>query len=117
MEILLEQQKTTQFLLATLMNMNPELKAALPAAVPSPPLLLRSVAYGSIVSRSNSREEESVQRLHSSANVPISPQVNVVAVKDWAPTSSALYATHGVVTRGGTTMHAARDDGEGAEGD
>ena len=48
--ILLEQQKTTQFLLAALMNMNPELKAALPTADPSPPLLLGTVVSGSIVS-------------------------------------------------------------------
>ena len=43
--ILLEQLKTTQFLLAALMNMNLELKAALPIAGPSPPLLLGSVAF------------------------------------------------------------------------
>ena len=48
--ILLEQHKTTQFFLATLMNMNPEMKTAFPTAGPSPPLLLGSVASRSIVS-------------------------------------------------------------------
>ena len=81
------------------MNMNPELKAALPIAAPSPPLLLRSVASGSIVSRSNSRKEEVVGHVRSPANVPISLTVNVVAVKDRTSTSSALHGTDGVVTR------------------
>ena len=93
--ILFKQQKTTQFLLAALMNMNVELKATLPAAAPSPPLLLGSVASGSIVSRSNSRKEEAVQHLHSPANVLISPAMNASAVKDRTPMSSTLHPSSG----------------------
>ena len=108
-EILLEQQKKTQLLLATLMNMNLELKAALSTASPSPPLLLGSVASGSIVSQSNNRKEEAFECVHSSGTM------NAVAVKDWTSTSSALHGTHSVVTRAETGMPTAGDDG-GVEG-
>ena len=114
--ILLEQQKTTQFLLAALMNMNPKLKAALSTAIPSPSLLLGSVASGSIVSQSNSCEEEAIRRVHSPNTVRISRTVNVVAVKDWTSMSSALHGTHGVVTRAEMRMPAAGGDGGGVEG-
>ena len=92
------------------MNMNPELKAALPTASPSPPLLLGSVASGSIVSRSNSREEEAFGCVHSLGTV------NAVAIKDRTSMSSALHGTHGVVTRAETGMPVAGDDGGGVEG-
>ena len=108
--ILLEQQKTTQFLLAALMNMNPEMKIALPTACPSPPLLLGSVASGSIVSRSNSHKEEAVGRVHSPTIV------NAGAVKDWTSMSSALHGTDDVVTRAETGMPTVGDDGGGAKG-
>ena len=69
------------------------------------------------MSRSNSREEEAVGCIeHSPANVPISPTVNVVAMKDWTPTSSALYDTHGIVIRAKMGMPATSDDRGGAEG-
>ena len=71
---------------------------------------LGSVASGSIVSRSNSREEEAVGRVHSPAIV------NAVVVKDRTSTSSALHHTHSVVTRAETGMSAAGDDRRGAEG-
>ena len=68
------------------------------------------------MSRSNSREEEAVGRVHFPTNVPISSTVNVVAMKDRTPTSSALYGTHDVVIKAKTGMPTVGDDGGGAEG-
>ena len=70
-----QMQQTTNMLLTTFMKMNPDLLQALPAGSPSPPLMIGSGASGSLLSGSNTREEEVAQLLEEEGNDSILPAV------------------------------------------
>ena len=81
-QIMMQMQQTTNMLLVAFMKMNPNLLQALPAATPSALFMLGFVASGSLLSGSNSREEEAIQPAHREAIDPISPAVVPPGVED-----------------------------------
>ena len=68
-------QQTTNMLLAAFMKMNPDLLQALPAASPSPPLMIASGASGSVLGGSSTREAEPAPLPEEEESHPIPPFV------------------------------------------
>ena len=66
-------QQTTNMLLTAFMKMNPDLLEALPAASPSPPLMIASGASGSVLGGSNTREAEPAPLPKEGESHPIPP--------------------------------------------
>ena len=92
-------QQTTNMLLAAFMKMNPDLLQALPTASPSPPLMIGSVASGSLLSGSSTREAEAAQVLEEEANDPIPPTVVCRRIQEDSPTSPAMHPSLAEVRR------------------
>ena len=86
-------------LLAAFMKMNLDLQQALLAATPSPPLMIRSVASGSLLSGSSTREAKAAQLPQREANNPIPPTVVRCHIQDDSPTSLAMHPSPTKVTR------------------
>ena len=68
-------QQATNMLLAAFMKMNPDLLHALPAASPSPPLMIASGASRSVLGGSSTREAELAPLLDEEESDPIPPPV------------------------------------------
>ena len=66
-------QQTTNMSLAAFMKMNPDLLQALPAASPSPPLMIASGASGSVLGGSSTREAELAPLPEEEESHPIPP--------------------------------------------
>ena len=98
-QMMRQTQQTTNMLLAAFMKMNPDLLQALPAASPSPPLMIGSVASGSLLSGSSTREAEATQLPEEEANDPIPPVVVRRRIQEDSPTSSAMHPSPVEVTR------------------
>ena len=92
-------QQTTNMLLAAFMKMSLDLLQALPAASPSPLLMIGSVASGSLLSGSSTREAEAAQLPKEEANDPIPPAVVRCRIQEDSPTSSAMHPSPAKVTR------------------
>ena len=98
-QMMRQTQQTTNMLLAAFMKMNPDLLQALPAASPSPPFMIGSVASGSLLSGSSTREAKAAQLPEEDANDPISPAVVRHRIQDDSPTSSAMHPSPTKVRR------------------
>ena len=81
LQMMRQMQQITNMLLAAFMKMNLDILQALSAASPSPPLMIGSVASGSLLSGSSTREAEAAQLLEEEANDPIPPAMAVVAYR------------------------------------
>ena len=98
-QMMRQTQQTTNMLLAAFMKINPDLLQALPAANPSPPLMIGSVASGSLLSGSNTREAEAAQLPEEEANESILPAVVRRRIQDDSPTSSTMHPSPAKVKR------------------
>ena len=99
LQMMRQTQQTTNMLLAAFMKMNPDLLQALPAASPSPPLMIGSVASGSLLSGSNTREAEAAKLPEIEANDPIPPAVVRRRIQEDSPTSPAMHPSSAEVKR------------------
>ena len=86
-------------LLAAFMKMNPDLLQALPAASPSPPLMIGSVASGSLLSGSSTREAEATPLPEEKEIDPIAPPVVCRRVQEDSLRSPAMHPSPAEVTR------------------
>ena len=75
LQMMRQTQQTINMLLAAFMKMNSDLMQALPAASPSPSLMIRSGASGSLLSGSSTREAEAAPLPEEEQNDPIPPVV------------------------------------------
>ena len=91
LEMMRQTQQTTNMLLAAFMKMNPDLLQALPAASPYPPLMIRSVASGSLLSGSSTQEAKAAQLPEEEANDPIPLAMVRRRIQEDKPTSSAMH--------------------------
>ena len=98
-QMMRQTQQTTNMLLAAFMKMNPDLLQALPAASPSPPLMIGSVASRSLLSGSSTREAKATQLPEEEANDPIPPAVVRRRIQEDSPTSLAMHPSPVKVTR------------------
>ena len=103
LQMMRQTQQTTNMLLAAFMKMNPDLLQALPAASPSPPLIIGSVASGSLLSGSNTREAEVAQLPEEEGNDPIPPVMVHHRIQEDSPTSSAKHPSPAKVIRAEAT--------------
>ena len=94
-----QMQQTTNMLLAAFMKMNPDLLQALPAGTPSPPLMIGSVAFGLLLSRSSTGEAEAIQLPQCEANDSILPTVFCHRIQDDNPMSSVMHPSPAKVRR------------------
>ena len=94
-------QQTTNMLLATFMKMNSDLMQALPAASPSPPLMIGSGASGSLLSGSNTLEAEVAPLPEEEENDPIPPVVVCRRVQKDNLRSPPMHPSPAKVTRAG----------------
>ena len=92
-------QQTTNILLAAFMKMNPDLMQALPAASPSPPLMIGSGASGSLLKGSNTREAKAAPNSEEEENDPIPPVVVRRRVQEDSPRSPPMHPSPAEVTR------------------
>ena len=92
-------QQATNMLLAAFMKMNPDLLQALPAANPSPPLMIGSGACGSLLSGSSTREAEATPLLEEEESDPIPPPVVRRRVQEDSPRSPAKHPSPAEVAR------------------
>ena len=90
-QMMRQMQQTINMLLAAFMKMNADLLEALPAASPSPPLMIGSGASGSLLSGSSTREAEVAQLLEEVADDAISPAVVRCRIHKDRPTSLAMH--------------------------
>ena len=74
-QMMQQTQQTTNMLLAAFIRMNPDLLQALPTANPSPLLMIESVASGSLLSGSSTREAEATPLPEEEEIDPIPPPV------------------------------------------
>ena len=72
-QMMQQTQQTTNMLLAAFMKMNPDLLQALPAASPSPPLMIASGASGTVLGGSSTREAEPAPLSKEEESHPIPP--------------------------------------------
>ena len=93
-------QQTTNMLLAAFMKMNPDLLQALPAASPSPPLMIGSRASGSLLSGSSTREAEAAQLPENKADEAIPPAVVYRRIQEDRLTSPASLSYGSEKTKG-----------------
>ena len=99
LQMMRKMQQTTNMLLAAFMKMNPDLLQALPIASPSPPLMIRSGASGSLLSGSSTREAEAAQLPQEKATDPIPPAVVRRRVQEDSPRSPTMHPSPAEVTR------------------
>ena len=92
-------QQATNMLLAAFMKMNLDLLQALPAASPSPQLMIGSGASGTLLGGSNTREIELAPLLKEEENDPILPPVVRRRVQEDSPRSPAMHPSSAEVTR------------------
>ena len=97
-------QQTTNMLLAAFMKMNPDLLQALPAASPSPPLIITSGASGSILGGSNTQEAELAPLPEEEESHPIPPPLVHLRVQEDSPRSSIMQPSPAEVTRSEATL-------------
>ena len=98
-QIMMQTQQTTNMLLVAFMKMNLDLLQALSTATLSPPLMLGSVAFGSLLTGSSTREEEAAQPTQREAGDPILPSVVPSAIEDDTPMSSTMHLASTKVER------------------
>ena len=94
LQMMRQTQQTTNILLAALMKMNPDLLQALPTPTLSAPLVLESMAYGSLLSGSSTREAEATQLPQREGIDPITPAMVPCHIQDDGPMSSAMHPSH-----------------------
>ena len=92
-------QQTTNMLLTAFMKMNPDLLQALPAASPSPLLMIASGASGSVLGGSNTREAELAPLPEEEESHPIPPPLVRRRVEEDSPRSPAMQPSPAEVTR------------------
>ena len=92
-------QQTTNMLLIAFMKMNPDLLQALPAASPSPPLMIVSGASGSVLGGSSIREAEPAPLPEEEESHPIAPPLVRRRVEEDSPRSPAMQLFPAEVTR------------------
>ena len=92
-------QQATNMLLAAFMKMNPDLLQALPAASPSPPLMIASGASGSILGGSSTRAVEPAPLPEEEESHPIPPPLVRRRVQEDSPRSPAMQPSPAEVTR------------------
>ena len=98
-QMMQQTQQATNMLLAAFMKMNPDLLQALPAASPSPLLMIGSGASGSLLSGSSTREAEATPLLEEKENDPILPPVVRHRIQKDSPRSPAMHPSPAEVTR------------------
>ena len=99
LQMMQQTQQTTNMLLTTFMKMNPNLLQALPAASPSPPLMIASGASGSVLGGSNTREAEPAPLPEEEESHPISPPLVHHRIEEDSPRSPAMQPSPAEVTR------------------
>ena len=103
-QMMRQTQQTTNMLLAAFMKMNPDLLQGLSAATPSPLLMIESVAYGSLLSKSSTQEAKAAQLPQREGNDPIPPVVVRCRIQDDNPTSSTMHSSPAEVRRSEATL-------------
>ena len=98
-QMMQQTQQTTNMLLTAFMKMNPDLLQALPAASPSPPLMIASGASGSVLGRSNTREAEPAPLPEEEESHPIPPPLVRHRVEEDSPRSPTMRPSLAEVTR------------------
>ena len=86
-------------LLAAFMKMNPDLLQALPAASPSPPLMIASGASGSVLGGSSTREAELAPLPEEEKSHSIPPPLVCHHVQEDSPRSLAMQPSPAEVIR------------------
>ena len=99
LQMMRQTQQTTNMLLAAFMKMNPNLMQALPAASPSPPLMIGSGASGSLLSGSSTQEAKAAPLQEEEENDPILPVVVRRRVQEDSPRSPPMHPSPAEVTR------------------
>ena len=89
-QMMQQTQQATNMLLAAFMKMNPNLLQALPAANPSPPLMIASGASRSELGGSSAREAEPAPLPEEEESDPIPPPVVRRRVQENSPRSPAM---------------------------
>ena len=98
-QMMQQTQQATNMLLAAFMKMNPDLLQALPAASPSPQLMIGSGASGSLLSGSNTREAGATALLEEEESDPIPPPMVQFRVQEDSPRSPPMHPSPAEVTR------------------
>ena len=98
-QMMQQTQQATNVLLAAFMKMNPVLLQALSAASPSPPLMIRSGASGSVLGGSGTREAKPAPLPEEEENDPILPLVVRHRVQEDSPRSPPMHPSPAEVTR------------------
>ena len=98
-QMMRQTQQTTNMLLVAFMKMNPDLLQALPAANPSPPLMIGSRASGSLLSKSSTREVEAAQLPEEKTDYAIPPTVVRRRIQEDRTTSPAMHPSPAEVRR------------------
>ena len=99
LQMMQQTQQATNVLLAAFMKMNPDLLQALPAASPSPPLMIASGAFGSVLGGSNTREAKPAPLPDEEESDPILPPVVRRCVQEDNPRSPTMQPSPAEVTR------------------
>ena len=99
LQMMQQMQQATNMLLAAFMKMNLDLLQALPAASPSPPLMIASGASGSVLGGSSTREAEPALLPEEEESNPIPPPVVCRCVQEDSPRSLAMQPSPAEVTR------------------
>ena len=98
-QMMQQMQQTTNMLLAAFMKMNPDLLQALPAASPSPLLMIASGASGSVLGGSSTREAEPAPLPEEEESHPIPPPLVRRRVQEDSPRSPTMQPSPAEVTR------------------
>ena len=99
LQMMQQTQQATNMLLAPFMKLNPDLLQALPAASPSPPLMIASGASGSVLGGSSSREAEPAPLPEEEESDAIPPPVVRHRLQEDNPRSPPMHPSPAEVTR------------------
>ena len=99
LQVMQQTQQTTNMLLAAFMKMNSDLLQALPAASPSPPLMIASGAFGSVLGGSSNREAKPAPLPDEEESDPILPPVVRRRVQEDSPRAPAMQPSPAEVIR------------------
>ena len=98
-QMMQQTQQATNMLLAAFMKLNPDLLQALLTASPSPPLMIASGAFGSVLGGSSNREAEPAPLPEEEESDAIPPLVVCRRLQEDSPRSPPMQPSLAEVTR------------------